>query len=58
MAARAYLGAPTVRTPTDKGTQVEDLNTSTARKPYHWKETARLAVNRINPPYSSLRHNW
>ncbi|KAF3642997.1 Laccase-16 [Capsicum annuum] len=24
MAARAYLGAPTVRTPTDKGTQVED----------------------------------
>ncbi|MCE5166126.1 hypothetical protein HAX54_014964 [Datura stramonium] len=22
------------------------------------RETARLAVNRINPPYSSLRHNW
>ncbi|KAH0712269.1 hypothetical protein KY289_008228 [Solanum tuberosum] len=40
---RAYLGAPTVRTPTDKGTQVEALNTSTSRKPYHWKETALLA---------------
>jgi len=33
MAARAYLGAPTVRTPTDNGTPVEDLNTSTARNP-------------------------
>jgi len=41
MAARAHLGAPTVRTPTDNGTPVEDLNTSTARNPYHWKETGR-----------------
>lgn len=27
MATRAYLGAPTVRTPTDEGTQVENIQT-------------------------------
>ncbi|PHT55192.1 hypothetical protein CQW23_03678 [Capsicum baccatum] len=32
--------------------------TSTSRKPYYWKKTARLAVNGINPPCFSLWHNW
>ncbi|KAG5580551.1 hypothetical protein H5410_051178 [Solanum commersonii] len=40
-----------------QGLSLALLLTSTAQNPYHWKETTRLAVNRINPLYSSLRHN-